>query len=843
MADVFDLYAKIRIDLTAYQNDLKRSISMAQGAADNISRSFQTAQKSAMGYGDSLGRTANETQETAGETKKYNKELDSNKSKSNLAATAAHKFADAVSTVASKAASATMTLAKWAAEGIGVASAALTKLTKDSLNAVGEFEQLEGGAQKIFDEMDFSKIAEDARNAYKDLNMSASEYLESINLAGATFAQTMGDEKGYDTARKGMLAIADFASGTGKNLNELNQKFQMITRSASVYQSIADQFAGILPQTSNDFLEQAQAAGLLSSTYQSLTEVPVAEYQQAVTDMIVKGVDKLGLSNNTLRESTETLTGSFTMAKAAWKNFIVGMGDTKTFTDALSSAIGNTKEKLNEIIPRLSTGIVEIINQLAPELPGIIESTLPTIITGASLLITSIAENLPHLIETVLPSLTKGVTSVVSAVIKNFPQILQSVGSVIPIIIEELKSHSGELFAAAGQIFGFLSDGLVDNAENIGGKAVDIILKIGKALTSDNVLGNLLSTSVDIISGLLKGMTSAESMAKILLEAPTILSNIIKAIGGSTADMLDAALEVIGNLFSYMTSDEGKLQIKAGAEQVMIAIGQSLEQVVDVLKKHVLNLMTWLGNKMVELFDGDMTASELLSKLGEGLLNMNPIIRVVNWFDEKEREAAENEAWSTDPAAVGMSKEEYLEKIFYPRAQAEFEKNGGIEGNLGSGLDLIGNKRLMNQKDPIYNIRKAGEQLDAQGHVDDRIYGYSQSVYGIGGSYDQAAAAADYVKQTGAKGVPIFGNGGIVTKPTFALIGEDGAEAVVPLEKDSEVGRKFGGSTYNVTVNMTVNASALSDIENAGDEMIRIIDTRLRQYQVQQVRGQGGTAW
>lgn len=814
MADVFDLYAKIRIDLTAYQNDLKRSISMAQGAADNISRSFQTAQKSAMGYGDSLGRTANETQETAGETKKYNKELDSNKSKSNLAATAAHKFADAVSTVASKAASATMTLAKWAAEGIGVASAALTKLTKDSLNAVGEFEQLEGGAQKIFDEMDFSKIAEDARNAYKDLNMSASEYLESINLAGATFAQTMGDEKGYDTARKGMLAIADFASGTGKNLNELNQKFQMITRSASVYQSIADQFAGILPQTSSGFLEQAQAAGLLSSTYQSLTEVPVAEYQQAVTDMIVKGVDKLGLSNNTLRESTETLTGSFAMAKAAWKNFIVGMGDTKTFTDALSSAIGNTKEKLNEIIPRLSTGIVEIINQLAPELPGIIESTLPTIITGASLLITSIADNLPHLIETVLPSLTKGVTSVVSAVIKNFPQILQSVGSVIPIIIEELKSHSGELFAAAGQIFGFLSDGLVDNSENIGGKAVDIILKIGKALTSDNVLGNLVNTSVKIISGLLDGMTSDESLAKILEDAPTILSNIVGAIGNATAGLLDAALKIIGKLFNYFTSAEGKEKMKEGSERVLIAIGQALEKVVNVMTDSIQRLMAWMGNKMAELFDGDMTATEMLAKLGEGLLNLIPGVRVVRWKEEQDRENAETEAYLA--ANTTLNKQDWLEQVYYPRLQGLIDNRGGFE-------QIVRDSNLKVQ--------------------DDSIYGYAYNQFGLGGSYDQAAAAADYVKQTGAKGVPIFGNGGIVTKPTFALIGEDGAEAVVPLEKDSEVGRKFGGSTYNVTVNMTVNASALSDIENAGDEMIRIIDTRLRQYQVQQVRGQGGTAW
>jgi hypothetical protein len=350
--DVFDLYAKIKLDTKEYENNLK----------------------------DASGKF--------------------------------EKFGDGLKGAVGKLGDILAGIGKAAAVGIGAAGTALTALTKQTLDAVGEFEQLEGGAQKIFDEMDFERISRDAKNAYKELNMSASEYLESINLAGATFAMTMGDEKGYDTARKGMIAIADFASGTGKNLTELNQKFQLITRSATSYQSIADQFAGILPQTSADFLEAAQSAGLLSNAYKELKDIPVAEYQQAVTEMIVEGVDKLGLAQNTLRESTETLTGSFAMARAAWQNFLTGQSDTKTFTGALSSAISQTMSKLDTIIPRLTTGLTEIVDQLAPEIPPIIEQTLPAIITGASSLLTGLAERLPDLLTTVLPSLAEGVVDV-----------------------------------------------------------------------------------------------------------------------------------------------------------------------------------------------------------------------------------------------------------------------------------------------------------------------------------------------------------------------------------------------------------------------------------------------
>lgn len=188
-------------------------------------------------------------------------------------------------------------------------------------------EQLAGGTQKIFNEMDFKQIEKDANEAYKTMNLSASEYLDMMNKVGATFAQTMGDQKGYDTAKKGLQAISDYASGTGADINLLNDKFKLITRSTSSYQSIADQFAGILPQTTKDFLAQAQASGFLSKQYKKLTDVPVAEYQEAVTNMLEKGVDAMGLLGNTTAESTKTLTGSIAMTKKAWDNFLSGTGD------------------------------------------------------------------------------------------------------------------------------------------------------------------------------------------------------------------------------------------------------------------------------------------------------------------------------------------------------------------------------------------------------------------------------------------------------------------------------------------------------------------------------------
>ena len=209
------------------------------------------------------------------------------------------------------------TAAKIGTAAVGAAATGIVALTKSAVENYAEYEQLAGGAQKIFDQMDYSRIEQDAQNAYKTMNISASEYLETMNDVGATFAATMGDEAGYNAAKTGLQAIADYASGTGKSVDVLSEKFTMITRSTSSYQSIADQFSGILPATSKDFLAQAQAAGILSDSYTELTQVPIAEYQQAVSEMLEKGVSDLGLAGNTAAETANTISCSLNASNAA----------------------------------------------------------------------------------------------------------------------------------------------------------------------------------------------------------------------------------------------------------------------------------------------------------------------------------------------------------------------------------------------------------------------------------------------------------------------------------------------------------------------------------------------
>ena len=256
-------------------------------------------------------------------------------------------------------------------KGVETASSAASQVFVKAFENYANFEQLAGGVEKIFNDMDTSRIFTDANNAWRDLNMSANDYMATINDVGAMFSATMGDDAAYDVARRGMKAISDYSSGTGKNLDLLNDKFAMITRATSSYQSIADQFSGILPSTSADFLAQAQAAGLLSDQYTKLTEVPINEYQEALVGMLEKGTQQLGLYGNTAEETSKTVSGSIAGMKAAWSNWLTGLADenadmgklTDDLVESIGAVIDNALPRIKTIAERIGPAIGETISK------------------------------------------------------------------------------------------------------------------------------------------------------------------------------------------------------------------------------------------------------------------------------------------------------------------------------------------------------------------------------------------------------------------------------------------------------------------------------------------------
>ena len=451
----------IRKGLSAIKNESKKTFGNADRAIKENTKAIKEQEKAAAKLEKSskklnaeLKKTKKNTKEAKNEAKKYGTE-------SEKAADKAAKAFKKANTII-KASTVAMV-------------AATVKVVKDATSAYAEYEQLVGGVNKIFDQANISQIMKDADAAYLELNMSANAYLRTINDVGATFASTMGDQKGYDTARRGLLAISDYSSGTGKNLDELSSKFVMITRSASSYQSIADQFSGILPATSADFLAQAQAAGYLSSEYTKLTEVPIAEYQQAVTQMLEKGVSDLGLAGNTAAEAATTISGAGNAMKAAWDNLLVTIANGK---GNLGQAITNFTDSFESLFLNLVPIIETVMDRLAVVVSAVAPKAVAVIVQG-------LIESLPGLAEVVGAMIRALVVGTVNGIIAAFtgqelekPQIKQK-----PIVFEEPEDTG--IKETIDQ-----TDKLTESTD----KATESVKKLNKSLLSFDELNILQST-------------------------------------------------------------------------------------------------------------------------------------------------------------------------------------------------------------------------------------------------------------------------------------------------------------------------------------------------------------
>ena len=475
------------------------------------------------------------------------------------------------------------TAAKVGTAAVGVASAAITALTTQAVNSFAEYEQLAGGAQKIFDQMDYSKIATDANNAYKELGLSANQYLAVINDVGATFAATMGDEAGYEAAKTGLKAISDYASGTGKNVDELSQKFTLITRSTTSYQSIADQFSGILPATSAGFLEQAQAAGILSDSYTQLTEVPIEEYQGAVSQMLQQGVADLGLANNTVNEAFSTLSGSLSMAKGAWNNLVTGLADDSTDLDML---IGNFVESVGAVATNLIPKIGTALNGVSK----LVRDLIPVIV-----------QEIPVLIE------------------ENLPILAEAAISIIQSLVDGISENQGMLMTTAIDTLAFLNASFLSMLPQLVEVGLEMLVSLIKGVTDNMPM--LIETAVDVVLQLVETLTDPKQISELLDAAFELLTEFAYGLMDAIPELVDAALTIIESLVKFVLSPQNTAKILQAALEIVLAIGTGLVNSIPRLLQSAVSLISSFTQTFRQA-DWAQIGSNIVSGIWDGLRRM-----------------------------------------------------------------------------------------------------------------------------------------------------------------------------------------------------------------------------
>lgn len=417
---------------------------------------------------------------------------------------------------------------------------------------------------------------------------------------------------------------------------------------------------------------------------------------------------------------------------------------------------------------------------------------------------------------------------------KDFEKLKADAPDLIGNFLKEIPKKAGEIKSAGISILDTLLSPLKENSKEIGESAVSLITNLGTSLTDTESFSSLVKTGDEIFGGLIDGMLSPESLNQLMGPdgVPKIISNIVTNLKtfltGEKHDgeggLFGAAKKIIENIGNYFADPDNRKQFLEGARKVIRSLANGI---IDILKAGA-PLMVEAGKTWITMFCGaidyDAGAKEITKQLAAAFAR-----NFGNGFKA---------LWNlvSDPS-------ETLDNWI----------NGGeahiYKDRLGNDIDeatmdaWVNSDSKMNIEDwaAVQSLRNRYRGLN---YSDSDLLEWIES----GTTMDFDQFFSDYERRRRYKEkhpdqyVPGFAEGGIVSKPTLAWIGERGEkEAVVPLEHETETSRMLGlGGGITIQFG-DIYVSGMDG--KAGNEIVRQIDEALRVWQIQKKRGTGDAGW
>ena len=337
-----------------------------------------------------------------------------------------------------------------AAAKIGVVAATivatgLTAMTKSAVEQYADYEQLVGGVETLFKDSS-DKVVEYANNAYKTAGLSANDYMDTVTSFSASLLQGLEGDTAQ-AAEYANLAITDMSD----NANKMGTSMEMIQ---NAYQGFAKQNYTMLDNlklgyggTASEMARLINDSGVLGDTM----TVTADNVNSVSFDKMIEAIHvvqtNMDITGTTAKEAATTIQGSIGMVKSAWANLLIGMADPSqdmgvlmnNLVDSAMAVADNLVPRIADTLPRVVTGLSQLTQKLAPYIPPLIEQLLPSLIQGATSLLSEVVNNLPGILETLLPgiggelgqSISTALNSVFSTLTSILPSILQLVGPVL----------------------------------------------------------------------------------------------------------------------------------------------------------------------------------------------------------------------------------------------------------------------------------------------------------------------------------------------------------------------------------------------------------------------------
>lgn len=371
-------------------------------------------------------------------------------------------------TLASKLKGGLATAAKVGGAAIAAAGAAAIAITKQAVENYGEYEQLVGGVETLF-KSSADTVMQYAANAYQTAGMSANEYMTTVTAFSASLLQSMGGDTDA-AAEKANLAITDMSD----NANKMGTDMQSIQ---NTYQGFAKQNYTMLDNlklgyggTKEEMQRLLDDANALNAAQGNYTNYTIDSYADIV-DAIHTVQTEMGITGTTQLEASTTIQGSIASMKAAYDNFITGLGDENAdMAELITNLLGSTvtvAENLLPVVERILENIGVVVQEKGPEmiekfvsyaidkLPDIIKLGLQMVIA----LVKGLAQNLPQLVTGVLNM----AATIIKTLVDSIPDVIEVGKDIVRGVWDGIKAMGSWIKEKVSGFFG----GIVDNVKGV----------------------------------------------------------------------------------------------------------------------------------------------------------------------------------------------------------------------------------------------------------------------------------------------------------------------------------------------------------------------------------------
>lgn len=431
-----------------------------------------------------------------------------------------------------------------AAAGIGIA---LKKVVGDAFAQGGELQQNLGGTEAVFGQ--FAKTIQDqAVSAYKNMGMSASDYMATANKMGSLFQGSgIEQQKSLDMTSKAMQRAADVASVMGI---DMSMAMESIAGAAKGNFTMMDNLGVAMNATTLEAYALEKGVNFKWNTASN------AEKAELAMQMFMERTSQY--AGNFARESEQTWTGSIGAMKASYQNLMANImlgNELDTSLQALAQTVttfvsGNLIPAMGNILKGLPQALITLTTTLGPQLlqmgadvvvqlaQGIITNLPKWVETWLGLyenLRTTITENAPQLfnmalmmiqqlvigIKTQLPTiLSEGVeiiTNLVNGILQNLPALIAGAGQLLTHFLGVLSEAAPIILENGANLLLNIVTGIIKNLPQIVVAAATMILRLVTSIRQK--LPQILQTGIEIIGKLAAGLVRA---------IPTMISNIPK---------------------------------------------------------------------------------------------------------------------------------------------------------------------------------------------------------------------------------------------------------------------------------------------------------------------------